>query len=95
MRLVKWTLTHQQPSGMIGSVHNDDWWPRMVMTKALAQQYNATGDARLLIALTRYFRYHSALCPVGHLRIGASIVGRIRHVVEWLHEHTGEAFLLD
>ena len=36
-RFIDWTLTHPSPDGMIGPKGNDDWWPRMVMVKALAQ----------------------------------------------------------
>ncbi len=36
-RYVDWTLTHQTANGMIGPATNDDWWPRMVMLKALCQ----------------------------------------------------------
>ncbi len=34
-RFVDWTLDHQAPDGMIGPSRNNDWWPRMVMLKAL------------------------------------------------------------
>src|SRR6266853_6233794 len=38
-KFLEWTLTHQASNGMIGPAGNDDWWPRMVMVKALAQYF--------------------------------------------------------
>src|SRR5271163_5031711 len=40
-KYIDWTLTHQAASGMIGPSSNDDWWPRMIMLKALAQYEEA------------------------------------------------------
>ena len=36
-KFVDWTLGHGWPNGMIGPAQNDDWWPRIVMLKALTQ----------------------------------------------------------
>lgn len=57
-RYVEWTLTHQAPSGALGPPTNTDWWPTMVMLKVLTQYADATGDPRVVPALTRYFTYH-------------------------------------
>jgi hypothetical protein len=95
MRFVDWTLDNQAPSGMIGPASNDDWWPRMVMCKALAQYHDATGDSRVIPVLTRYFHYQLGALPLRPL-IGW---GKFRWqdavlVVEWLYERTGDAALL-
>ncbi len=96
MRFVEWALTHQQPSGMIGPAGNEDWWPRMVMTKALAQFYDATGDVRVLKVLTRYFRYQLSALPDKPLEDWGIYRWQDQaHVAEWLHDRTGESFLLD
>ncbi len=94
-KFVDWTLQHQAPDGMIGPASNDDWWPRMVMVKALAQYYEATADARVLPVMTRYFHYQLAAMP------GRPLVswGKYRwqdeaYVVEWLYEHTKDPLLL-
>ncbi len=95
VRFVDWTLNHQAPNGMIGPTTNDDWWPRMVMIKVLAQYHEATGDPRVIPALTRYFHYQLAALPTRPLRDW----GKYRWqdemlIVEWLHERTGDPSLL-
>ena len=95
MRFIDWTLNHQAPSGMIGPTSNDDWWPRMVMVKVLAQYYDATVDPRVIAVLTRYFHYQLDTLPARPLRDW----GKYRWqdevlIVEWLYERTGDALLL-
>jgi|GEM_PF-5994135 len=53
---VDWTLDHQSPEGMLGPAKNKDWWPPMVMLKALQQYHDVTQDKRVLPAMSRYFR---------------------------------------
>lgn len=94
-RFVDWTLTHQQANGMIGPPTNDDWWPRMVMVKALAQWQEATGDARVIPVLTRYFHHQLAEMPGRPLKDW----GRHRWqdevlVVEWVYDRTHDPELL-
>ena len=94
-RFVEWTLTHQQPDGMIGPATNNDWWPRMVMVKALAQFHDWTGDTRVIAVLTKYFHHQLAAMPTRSLRDW----GKFRWqdealVVEWLHDRTGDPQLL-
>ena len=95
MRFIDWTLEHQQANGMIGPASNDDWWPRMVMLKVLAQYTDATGDVRVAPVLTRYFHYQLATMPTRPLRDW----GKYRWqdeamVVEWLYQRTGDPELL-
>ena len=94
-QFVEWTLTHQRADGMIGPTGNDDWWPRMVMVKVLAQHYEATRDERVIPVLTRYFHYQLAAMPARPLRDW----GKFRWhdeawVVQWLHKQTGDPKLL-
>ena len=94
-RFVEWTLTHQAVDGMIGPASNDDWWPRMVMVKALAQYQEATGDPRVIPVLTKYFRHQLVAMPRRPLKEW----GRFRWqdevlVIEWLYERTQDPDLL-
>lgn len=95
-RFLDWTLTHQQPNGMIGPASNDDWWPRMVMLKALVQYQEAAADPRVIPLMDRYFRLQLATLPGRPLRDW----GKFRwqdnlQSVLWLYNRTGDAYLLD
>jgi uncharacterized protein len=92
---VEWMLTHQAENGMIGPAGNDDWWPRMVAVKVLAQHYEATADPRVIPLLTRYFHYQLTEMPKRPLKDW----GKYRWqdeamVVLWLHEQTSDPQLL-
>lgn len=95
-RFVAWTLTHQATNGMIGPSSNDDWWPQMVMLKALAQYQEATGDARVVPVMERYFAHQLRALPCRPLREW----GKFRWqdealVVLWLYNRNGDRSLLD
>ena len=95
-RFVEWTLTNQAPNGMIGPATNDDWWPRIVMLKALTQYQEFTGDPRVIPLMERYFRYqlgelaHRPLRDWGKFRWQDELLS-----VVWLFNRTGSAYLLD
>ncbi len=90
-RVVNWTLDHQAPSGMIGPASNDDWWPRMVMVKVLAQFYEATRDPRVLPVLTRYFHYQLGALPARPLRDWGKYRWQDQAlIVEWLYSQTND-----
>ena len=94
-KFIDWTLDHQQANGMIGPTSNDDWWPRMVMLKALLQYYEVTQDTRVLPVMTRYFHYQLAALPARPLQKW----GKYRwqdeaYVAEWLYERTQDPALL-
>ncbi len=96
MKFINWTLDHQAMNGMIGPASNDDWWPRMVMLKVLAQFHDATKDGRVIPVLTRYFHYQLAALPERPLQDW----GRYRWqdeamVVEWLYDRTRDEKLLE
>jgi hypothetical protein len=94
-----WTeaiLGSQRRDGSFGPATNDDWWPRMVALKALTQQADATGDARIPALLAAYFRYQLAELPGRPLRDWGRARGADNVLsVAWLFERTGEAWLLD
>ncbi len=100
LKFVNWTLDHPQPNGMIGPGSNNDWWPRMVMVKVLAQFYDATvqagnPDHRVLPVLTRYFHHQLEAMPARPLQDW----GKYRwqdeaYIVSWLYERTRDPKLL-
>ncbi|BDP43635.1 hypothetical protein DAETH_36040 (plasmid) [Deinococcus aetherius] len=89
-------LASQREDGFFGPPSNEDWWPRMVALKVLAQHADATGDRRVVPFMTRYFRYqlahlpHRPLFGWGQMRGADNVLS-----VYWLFERTGEAWLLD
>jgi DUF1680 family protein len=96
LRFINWTLAHQQPSGMIGPAANNDWWPRLVMVKALAQYFEATDDQRVLPVLTRYFHYQLTEMPKRPLQEWGEYRWQDEaYVIEWLHSRTGDPKLLE
>ncbi|HLH33182.1 MAG TPA: beta-L-arabinofuranosidase domain-containing protein [Alloacidobacterium sp.] len=95
-KYLDWTLNNTAPNGMIGPKSNDDWWPRMVMLKALTQYHEATADPRVIPVLSKYFAYQRETMPGRPLRDW----GKYRWHDEalsiiWLYNRTGEAGLLD
>jgi len=95
-KYVDWTLDHQAPSGMIGPLANDDWWPRIVMLKALTQYYEFTGDPRVIPCMERYFAYQLLELPARPLRDWGKFRWQDAVLsVLWLYNRTGSATLLD
>lgn len=111
---IEWTLANQAESGYLGPVPfetepepergiqkgpREDWWPKMVMLKVLQQYYQATGDERVIKALTKYFQYQLKMLPekpLDHLSLWANRrAGDNLMVVYWLYNITGDAFLLE
>jgi hypothetical protein len=95
-RWIKAILNSQRDNGDFGPTTNNDWWPRMVVLKALTQHADATGDERVIPFMTRYFRYQLAELPSrplyewGQVRGGDNVLS-----VLWLFERTGETWLLE
>ncbi len=114
VRWVEWTLTHQREDGYLGPIPFEyppelepgiqrdkrrDWWPKMVMLKVLQQHYMATGDQRVIDALTRYFRFQLQelpKTPLGHWTFWGNRRGADNLlIVYWLYSVTGDSFLLE
>ncbi|HEY2468624.1 MAG TPA: beta-L-arabinofuranosidase domain-containing protein [Terracidiphilus sp.] len=95
-RFIDWTLDHQAASGMIGPESNNDWWPRIVMLKALTQFHELTGDARVIPVMDRYFRYQLTQLPSRPLRDWSKFRWQDELLsVIWLYNRTGEKYLLE
>lgn len=95
-KFIDWSLASQTPDGMFGPKSNNDWWPRMVMLKALTQYQEVTGDPRVIPFLERYFAYQLQALPARPLRDW----GKFRWqdnamVVLWLYNRNGDPKLLE
>ncbi len=95
-KYIDWTLESQVPNGTFGPASNDDWWPRMVMLKALTQYHECTGDARVIPLMERYFAYQLAELPKRPLRDWGKFRWQDNALtVLWLYNRTGNPKLLD
>jgi glycosyl hydrolase family 127 (putative beta-L-arabinofuranosidase)/beta-L-arabinofuranosidase (glycosyl hydrolase family 127) len=95
-KFVDWTLEHGWPNGMIGPAKNDDWWPRIVMLKALSQYQELTGDPRVIPMMDKYFQYQLGELPKRPLRDWGKFRWQDEVLsVVWLYNRTGSSYLLD
>ncbi|MFJ4075530.1 beta-L-arabinofuranosidase domain-containing protein [Curtobacterium sp. NPDC089991] len=93
---IEWILGSQREDGFFGPTGNDDWWPRMVALKVLTQHADATGDERVAPFLERYFRHQLDHLPGRPLTSWGRARGADNALsVWWLHERTGDAWLLE
>ena len=112
---IEWSIENQRPSGYFGpkpydpktmqripgtqQENSEDWWPKMVMLKAMQQYYTATQDKRVLTLMDKYFRYQLKQLPdnpLGKWTFWAEQRGGDNlQVVYWLYNITKEKYLLD
>lgn len=91
-----WAINSLQKNGQFGPKVNRDWWPRMVMLKALSMHYEATGDPRVPGLMSAYFRYQLKALKARPLEgWGAARGAENILTIHWLYNFTGEVFLLD
>lgn len=103
-------INSQQPDGWFGprrNKANHDAWPNMVMLFALRSRQEATGDARVVPMMARYFKYRASLsdaelfpCQWGIGEYNARWWQHVRAADEiesiyWLHDRTGDDFLIE
>lgn len=107
---IEWTLQSQQENGQFGpntdydfepGLQRDasqDWWPRMVVLKVLAQYYSATKDNRVIDFMTRYFHYQLSKIekyPLDNWSFWARYRGGDNMMTAyWLYNITGDVTLL-
>lgn len=111
---IEWSINSQQADGYFGPIAPEkepadepglqrgrarDWWPKMVMLKALQQYYMATQDKRVIELMLKYSQYQLKTLPqtpLGHYSWWGSQRGADNLlIVYWLYNITGESFLLD
>lgn len=91
---INWTLEHQRADGAIGPEKNQDWWPNMLMLKALSQYQEATADPRVIPLMSKYFAYQLAhidqrpLTSWAQFRWQDEVLSLI-----WLYNRTGDSKL--
>ena len=88
---MEWTLTHQRADGGIGPEKNKDWWPIMVMLKALTQYQEATGDPRVVPVMQKYFAYQAGMLDSLPLKSWAIYrwQDELASII-WLYNRTGD-----
>ena len=92
---IDWSLNSQRPDGSFGPLSNNDWWPRMVMTYALRQYAEATGDPRVVPMLQKYLHYMLAELPHRPLHDWAKArAGDQIDTAFWVYNRTGDPAML-
>ncbi|MBQ8937253.1 MAG: glycoside hydrolase family 127 protein, partial [Bacteroidaceae bacterium] len=95
-------MTHLKPNGELGPSGTDgnpetpDLWAKMPMLWALQTYYEASGDERVLQAMTRYFKWELTI-PDEHFLKGlwqAKRGGDNEWSVVWLYNQTGDETIL-
>lgn len=105
-RWVEGVLASQRPNGYFGSQANlenpdlkgsPDIWPQMVMLFPLRSMYEVTGDKRVLVFMSKYFRWQMTIPIEKFVNIGWQNwrAGDNLDSIYWLYNRTGERFLLD
>lgn len=84
------------PSGTDGDPNTPDLWAKMPMLWALQTYYEATGDERVLTAMTNYFKWELTIPNANFLKglWQSKRGGDNEWSVIWLYNHTGDASVL-
>ena len=95
-RWVDWALDHQRADGAIGPEKNLDWWPNMLMLKALTQFEEVTHDPRVIPFLRKYVAYQLANIDQRPLHEWAAYRWQDEVLtMVWLYNRTGDKNALD
>jgi hypothetical protein len=99
-RWIEAVLAGQEPDGYFGPRENKvnhDVWPNMLILNVLQSFHEATGDPRVILFMTRYFRWQAGLPREDLLRGSWQKIraGDNLESILWLYNRTGESWLLD
>ena len=86
-------MSSQRPDGDFGPVQNDDWWPRMVMLKAITQYADGIADeafyCRTELFIDRYLEYFRRNIHDRPFSMWAYVRGgELVSTVLWMHDRT-------
>ncbi len=94
----KWVnaiVASQRQDGNFGPERNRDWWPRMVVLKALVPYTRATGDKRILPFMKKYFTYQYNNIDNEPLKFWASARGlEAMEAIRYVYQHTQSSYLI-
>lgn len=92
---IEWILASRQENGWYGPGKPWETWPQAIADKVLSSYYEATGDARALVHITRYFDYLEKMEPDfpakdwrGQRAMEHAVTGY------WLYRQTGDEEIL-
>jgi hypothetical protein len=84
-----------RPGGSAFNPYAYDPWPRFILLKVMIQYFEATGDPRVVPAMTRFLQKVDQLLAVDRLRSWARFRWADLVVsIHWLYGQTGHAWLL-
>lgn len=95
-KYLNWIFSSQREDGWFGPRENKDYWPNMIVLKAVMQYFTATGDKKALVFMDNYFRYENK--NIEDIPLSDWAVARAQEnmlAVEWLYNITGQKYLLD
>ncbi len=95
----KWVdaiIASQDESGNFGPAWNRDWWPRMVVLKALVPYVKVTGDVRVLPFMEKYLKYQYDNIDREPLKYWAAARPfEAMEAIRYVYRYTKSRFLLD
>ena len=94
--IVERVLSSQREDGWFGPEDNQDYWPLMLLLKALRQYFMAMGDRRVLVLMDKFFRYqyqNLGRHPLSDWAVARG--GENMEIALWLYNLTGQKHLVE
>ena len=93
---IDWALKSATPDGAFGPLHDDDYWPRMIMLKVLMQYHEQSADGKVIQLMSRYFAFLGPQLKKTPLSSwGKARGGDLLYCINWLYNRTGDTALLE